>query len=77
MAELQNSSSELTTGLLLNKNLFEEDFDFGYVMGLTLEALAKVRMVQDGVSKNSTRQRSNRSHAGQFIQLSVKSWKTI
>lgn len=54
MAELQKSSSELTTGLLLNKNLFEEDFGYGCVMWLTLEALAMVRMVQDGISKNPT-----------------------
>lgn len=46
MAELQNSSSEFTTGLLLNKDLFEEDFDYGCVMGLTLEAHATVRTVR-------------------------------
>lgn len=45
MAELQNSSSEFTTGLLLNKDLFEEDFGYGCVMTLTLEAHATVRTV--------------------------------
>lgn len=46
MAALQNSSSELTTGLLLNKSLFEEDFGYGCVVGLTLKPHAMVRMVR-------------------------------
>lgn len=46
MAALQNSSSELTTGLLLNKSLFEEDFGYGCVVGLILKPHAMVRMVR-------------------------------